>query len=130
MSVELDALTVKVQETTTVAQSAIALINGLATQIADLKDDPAALQALADSLGASSTALAAAITANTPQASHDNRAEGRRRRSVLHRMPLRASAHLPENGVSSCFDDIRERLTDAGEKAQKGSTSWTRKAVN
>jgi len=68
MSVELDALTVKVQETTTVAQSAIALINGLAAQIADLKDDPAALQALADSLGASSTALAAAITANTPQA--------------------------------------------------------------
>ena len=68
MSVELDALTVKVQETTTVAQSAITLINGLAAQIADLKDDPAALQALADSLGASSTALAAAITANTPQA--------------------------------------------------------------
>jgi len=51
-----------------VAQSAITLINGLAAQIANLKDDPAALQALADSLGASSTALAAAITANTPQA--------------------------------------------------------------
>ncbi len=65
MSAELDALTTKVQETTTIEQSAIELLNGLSAQIASLKQDPAALQALADQLSAKSSELAAAIQANS-----------------------------------------------------------------
>ncbi len=68
MSKELDSLTDKVTETVTVEQSAIELLNGLSGQIAALKTDPAALQALSDSLAAKSSELAAAITANTPAA--------------------------------------------------------------
>jgi len=49
--------------------SAIALIQGLAAQIQTLINagaDPAALQALVDSINASSGELAAAVAANTP----------------------------------------------------------------
>lgn len=65
---ELDTLKTKVQETTTVEQSAIELLNGLGAQIAALKEDPAALQALSDQLTAKSSELASAVTANTPAA--------------------------------------------------------------
>lgn len=65
---ELDTLTAKVAETTTVEQSAIELLNGLSAQISALKADPVKLQALADSLGAKSAELSAAIVANTPAA--------------------------------------------------------------
>jgi peptidoglycan hydrolase CwlO-like protein len=68
MAGELDTLTASVSNATTVEQSAIDLINGLAAQIASLKNDPAALQALSDSLNAKSADLAAAVTANTPAA--------------------------------------------------------------
>lgn len=68
MSAELDTLTTKVQETTTVEQSAIELLGGLSAQIASLKDDPAKLQALADSLDTKKNELAAAVAANTPSA--------------------------------------------------------------
>ena len=68
MSKELDALTAKVTEATAVEESAIVLINGLSAQIVALKDDPAALQALADSLDAESQKLGAAVAANTPAA--------------------------------------------------------------
>lgn len=68
MSVELDALTVQVTENTDVENSAILLLQGLAAQIAAIKDDPVKLAALATSLKASATALAEAITANTPSA--------------------------------------------------------------
>lgn len=64
MQTELATLTQKVTETTTVEQSAIELLNGLSAQIAGLKTDPAALQALADQLAAKSSELAAAIVAN------------------------------------------------------------------
>lgn len=66
MSVQLDALKAEVQKNTTVTQSALALIQGLADQIVALKDDPVQLQALADQLRGDSSALAAAVTANTP----------------------------------------------------------------
>lgn len=66
MSKELDALTAEVEETKTIEQSAITLIQGLAEQIAAAKDDPAAILALSESLKAQSDALAAAISANTP----------------------------------------------------------------
>jgi hypothetical protein len=66
MSSQLDTLTAEVTQVETVDQSAIVLIKGLADQIAALKNDPAAIQALSDRLKASSEALAAAVTANTP----------------------------------------------------------------
>ena len=63
---DLTALTAEVTRNTDVDQSAIILLNGLAAQIQALKTDPVALQALADQLKASSTALADAVTKNTP----------------------------------------------------------------
>jgi hypothetical protein len=68
MSAEMDALTAAVARDVEVETSAITLINGLAAQIVALKNDPVALQALADSLTASSSQLADAVTANTPAA--------------------------------------------------------------
>jgi hypothetical protein len=68
MSVELDAVTVQVTANEDLEQSAIVLIQGIAAQLAAIKDDPAKIQALADSLKVSADALAAAITANTPAA--------------------------------------------------------------
>lgn len=68
MSAALDALKAAVAENTALDQSAIDLINGLAAQILSLKEDPAALEALAVEIQAKSAALAAAIQANTPQA--------------------------------------------------------------
>lgn len=66
MSKQLDALQAQVDEIETVADSAIALINGLAAQILALKDDPARIEALAVELKAKSDLLAAAVVANTP----------------------------------------------------------------
>lgn len=68
MSLELDRLTTEVAEVNTVQQSAIDLLKGLSAQIEALKLDPVALQALSDSLDASSNALAQAVVANTPAA--------------------------------------------------------------
>ena len=68
MSVELDLLTQQVADNNNLAASAVALIQGLADQIVANAGNPAALLALAESLKASDTALAAAITANTPAA--------------------------------------------------------------
>jgi cell division protein FtsB len=65
---DLTALTAEVARNTDVDTSAIALLEGLAAQIEQLKTDPAALQALADQLKGSSDSLAAAIVANTPAA--------------------------------------------------------------
>ena len=65
---DLTALTSQVQQNTEVEASAIVLLNGLSAQIAQLKNDPVALQALADQLKTSSDSLASAITANTPAA--------------------------------------------------------------
>jgi chromosome segregation ATPase len=65
MSAELDTLTAEVAETGTVVDSAIALIEGLAQQIRDLANDPAALAQLAADLDAKTNALAAAVSANT-----------------------------------------------------------------
>lgn len=65
MSAQLDALKAEVEETKTVAASAVTLLNGLSQQILDLKNDPAALEQLAADLDASNAALAAAVEANT-----------------------------------------------------------------
>ncbi len=61
----LTELTAKVQANTTVTESAITLIQGLAQQLRDAATDPAAIQALADQLDAADSSLAAAVTANT-----------------------------------------------------------------
>jgi hypothetical protein len=74
MSAEFDALVAQVTASTQVEASAITLIQGLSTQIADLAAQLAgtpaggALQALSDQLKASAADLATAITANTPAA--------------------------------------------------------------
>ena len=68
MSAELDALAAQVEQNTTVEESAVTLIQGLAAQIAAAANDPAAIAALSAKLQSSATALAAAIAANTPAA--------------------------------------------------------------
>lgn len=66
MAGELQRLQTEVAEMSGVVDSAIVLINGLAQQIRDLAQDPAALNAMADDLDAKANALAAAVVANTP----------------------------------------------------------------
>lgn len=66
MAANLDELTAEVERNTSVDQGAIALLEGLKAQLDAAGNDPAKLQALKDQLAASSDALAAAVTANTP----------------------------------------------------------------
>jgi hypothetical protein len=68
MSIELDTLIEKVTAIETVGDSAIALLADLKVKLdeAIALDDPAALQALSDRLGAQAQELADAIAANTP----------------------------------------------------------------
>ena len=68
MSAATDRIAAEVAEGTEVGQSAIRLITGLAQQIRENAEDPAALNALADSLDANNAALAEAVAANTPSA--------------------------------------------------------------
>ena len=63
---DLSVLTAQVTANTDAEASAIQLLSNLSALIASLKNDPVALQALADQLKASGDALAAAIVANTP----------------------------------------------------------------
>lgn len=68
MAGELDALTAKVAENTSVDESAIILLKGLKAKLdaAIASGDPLKLQALSDALGASNAALAAAVVEHTP----------------------------------------------------------------
>lgn len=68
MAQELDDLKVKVAANGTVIGSAITLLQGLKAKLDAAGTDPAALKALSDSLGSQDTALADAITQNTPSA--------------------------------------------------------------
>lgn len=65
MSAALERLQAEVAEANVVMTSASTLITGLAQQIRDLKDDPAALEALATELDSGANALAAAVAENT-----------------------------------------------------------------
>jgi len=69
MPADLTDLTNQVAKNTDVSNSAITLIQGLAAQLQAAVNDPAAIQAIVDSLNASDTSLAAAVAANTPGAS-------------------------------------------------------------
>jgi hypothetical protein len=62
----LDDLTAQVAQNTSVEQSAVQLIQGLAAQIQAAANDPVKLNSLTLQLKSSADALAAAITANTP----------------------------------------------------------------
>jgi hypothetical protein len=68
MSEALVRLTAEVAETRSVNASLRAAFTGLATQIRENAEDPAALNALADALDADQAETVAAITANTPAA--------------------------------------------------------------
>lgn len=68
MSQQLDDLKAAVAAEDTVIGGAITLLKGLSDQIVALKDDPAALQALADDVKARTQELSDAVTANTPAA--------------------------------------------------------------
>lgn len=65
MSVAVDKLKAEVEETKGAVASIIALVEGLAQQIRDLKDDPAALEALANELDQEQAKIAASVAANT-----------------------------------------------------------------
>lgn len=71
MSAELRRLQAETAEITTVVDSAVAMIEGLAAQVRDNANDPAALNALADQLDANANRLGAAIASNTPATSGD-----------------------------------------------------------
>jgi transcriptional regulator of heat shock response len=66
----LDALQAEVTKVEGVEDSAIALLQGLSQQLKDAlaANDPAKIQAIIDELDAKTTALAVAVTANTPPA--------------------------------------------------------------
>jgi translation initiation factor 1 (eIF-1/SUI1) len=68
MSQALDDLSAQVAANTTVEQSAITLIKGIAAQLAAAGSDPAKLAELKTTLNTSATALADAVAANTPAA--------------------------------------------------------------
>lgn len=64
----LEQLAQQVAQNTSVEESAVTLITGIAAQLAAAKTDPAKIQALADQLSKSAADLSASITANTPAA--------------------------------------------------------------
>jgi hypothetical protein len=64
----LEELSAQVKANTDTEASAITLIDGIAAQLASAKNDPAKIQALADSLKTSAASLSADIVANTPSA--------------------------------------------------------------
>ena len=69
MAGPLDALQAAVAAEDTVIDSAVALIQGLAAQVAALQPNQAAIDALAADVNARATALANAVAAGTPPAS-------------------------------------------------------------
>jgi ATP adenylyltransferase/5',5'''-P-1,P-4-tetraphosphate phosphorylase II len=64
----IDALETKITNLTTVEQSAVALLNGLAQQIRDNANAPAKLNELAAKIDSDASDLASAVSANTPTA--------------------------------------------------------------
>lgn len=61
----LDALETKVTNLTTVEQSAVALLQGLAQQLRDNANAPARINEIANKIDADAADLAAAVQANT-----------------------------------------------------------------
>jgi hypothetical protein len=65
---DLTALAAQVKTNTDAEASAVTLLATLSADIAAIKNDPVAIQALSDQLKASAATLAAAVVANTPAA--------------------------------------------------------------
>jgi predicted RNA-binding Zn ribbon-like protein len=69
---DLDSLKADVEKAKTVQQSAVTLLNGMSQKLKQMSSqdviNPADLQALAHQLEQSTTALATAVSANTPAA--------------------------------------------------------------
>jgi hypothetical protein len=65
MPLDLSALEAEIARDAEVNSSASMLINALADELEAAKNDPAAIQALVDSLRANNDALADAVAANT-----------------------------------------------------------------
>jgi hypothetical protein len=63
---DLTALAAQVKTNTDAEASAVTLLTTLSADIAAIKNDPVAIQAMSDQLKASAAALAAAVVANTP----------------------------------------------------------------
>ena len=68
MSKQMDDLAAAVKKNDDVVDSAVTLITGLAAQLLAAKDDPVAIEVLANEVSAKADALAAAVVANTPAA--------------------------------------------------------------
>lgn len=68
MASKIDNLAAEVALSVTVQESAIVLINGIATRIKEAGVDPEALKTLEDELRSTRDALSAAIVTNTPSA--------------------------------------------------------------
>ena len=66
MANDFSRLEAEVTENSSVIDSAVTLLEGLATQLRQFADDPAKINALADSLDSQSNRLAQAVAANTP----------------------------------------------------------------
>ena len=64
----LDQLTADVAADTSAVNSAVTLLNNLSAAIKAAGTDPVALKALTDNLEANTSALSAAVVANTPAA--------------------------------------------------------------
>lgn len=63
---DITALTASVANETSVEQSVLTLLQGLAAQVANLQPTQAAIDALTTQINSNITALQAAVTANTP----------------------------------------------------------------
>lgn len=63
---DLTKLTTEVTRIKTVVPSIVALVNRMADEIRDHKDDPAEIEALALELKGAADDIAAAVVANTP----------------------------------------------------------------
>ena len=68
MALDLQALTEEVTRLETIEAGAVTLIHSLADEVASLKNDPVALQALVDRIKAADDTLSAALVENTPLA--------------------------------------------------------------
>jgi hypothetical protein len=64
---DFTALKAEVERNRSVTESAVTLLNGVAAELIDARNDPEEITAIANTLRANSDQLAAAIAANTPQ---------------------------------------------------------------
>lgn len=66
MADRLSAIQAEVAANTSAVQSVITLIDNLATQLQEAKDDPAQIQSIIDTMRTNNQALADAVVRNTP----------------------------------------------------------------